>query len=382
MEGIREEASEWVVRMAEDDASLEERRQFLRWLKRSPVHLEQFLHAEGVWSDLAAVDPQKRMDVSKLEREVQWEVADLRGVTARQSPQADYEAGAEDQVAVPAGRRAVAGQLAGSRRMGAGRIVVLAAAIAFVVVGVFALRTHLATNYVTGVGEQRTVRLEDGSTITLNTRSRVAVKFDDEAREIRLKEGEALFKVARDETRPFRVVSGRAVVQALGTEFLVRRGAMNTAVTVLEGRVSVTRASEPGSAQREPANGQGGAGPEPPERLVLDAGGRAEIEASGMRTRTLASTAPAVAWQNRRLMFAGESLADAVAEFNRYNQSQMVVRGESLSRERISGVFDVDRPEALIQFLQHAGAIQPPRRNGEIIVLQPPSSRREAVEGR
>src|SRR6185312_4127329 len=49
--------------------------------------------------------------------------------------------------------------------------------------------------YATGIGEQRTAKLADGSFIYLNTDSKVEVDFSDKARDVRLLRGEALFVV-------------------------------------------------------------------------------------------------------------------------------------------------------------------------------------------
>ena len=66
----------------------------------------------------------------------------------------------------------------------------------------------------TAVGENRTVPLPDGSRITVGGYSRVEVSFSDSERRVELARGEALFKVAKDPTRPFVVHAGRARVVA------------------------------------------------------------------------------------------------------------------------------------------------------------------------
>src|SRR5690606_28626324 len=91
----------------------------------------------------------------------------------------------------------------------------------------------------TGVGEQRTVTLEDGSRVSLNTATRLSLHFDRGVRRVRLQSGEALFEVARDPGRPFVVESGDRQVRALGTAFIVRRDAGRIAVTLMEGSVEV-----------------------------------------------------------------------------------------------------------------------------------------------
>jgi transmembrane sensor len=336
-----DEAADWVVRLADEDATPEEKRRFVAWLKRSPVHMEHFLRAEKSWADLAAVDPERRLDLEELKRAADWGVAELRGRAADLPPR--------KLVRPRLGRWPVA----------------LAACALLLLIGVLFIGPRPSEDYATGVGEQRTVRLSDGSMLTLNTRSRASVRYSRVGRSIELREGEALFKVAKDPARPFLVWSGHAVVRAVGTEFVVRREPASTAVTVLEGRVSVARRDgrsgiEDGTAasRSEPA-------------IPLNAGGRAEVEASRIRTSAVSDASLAVAWRSGRLVFQGETLAQAVAEFNRYNEVQLVVRDAALARERISGVFDVDQPQALVRFLEVSRAIDPPRSGGRSILLEP-----------
>src|SRR5262249_20575532 len=114
------------------------------------------------------------------------------------------------------------------------------------VLGWFAspLRYAAGTTYVTQLGEQRTFRLPDGSVLYLNTQSRATVSYSNIARDVQLEQGEALFAVAAESRRPFRVHTGTAVVQAIGTQFNVYRNLDATTVSVIEGRVKVSPADE------------------------------------------------------------------------------------------------------------------------------------------
>src|SRR6185437_16489569 len=88
----------------------------------------------------------------------------------------------------------------------------------------------------TGVGEQRTVKLQDNSVVELNAQSRIEVRFTRTAREVRLVDGEALFSVEHDmerPTRPFTVVADNIELKALGTQFDVYRHAAGEADTVV-----------------------------------------------------------------------------------------------------------------------------------------------------
>jgi transmembrane sensor len=72
-------------------------------------------------------------------------------------------------------------------------------------------------------GTRQTIKLDDGSTITLNAGSRISFlqPFPAQKREITLL-GEAFFQVAKDSRRPFIVTTGQLKTRALGTSFNIR----------------------------------------------------------------------------------------------------------------------------------------------------------------
>lgn len=338
-EAILDEASHWVVRMAAPDATAEEKRAFIAWLKRSPVHLGEYLRLERTWSDLGAVDGSRRIDVAALLAGCADNVVDLHA-SAAVDPS-------------PVRQR---------RFRHRGIAAALAACFALVVAGPLWMQAQLANRYVTGIGEQRTVKLGDGSTVVLNTDTKVRVAFTDSQREVQLLEGEALFDVVKDPARPFRVVSDHAIAQAVGTSFIVRQKDRETIVTVIEGHVAVAYSA---------AADAFGPVDIPPQAVRLSAGVRADIVGEAIKTARVENPATVTAWRSGRLIFEGETLAAAVAEFNRYNELQLVLEDPQLSGERLSGVFDADQPQALVRFLERSGVIQPAQAQGETIRLVP-----------
>lgn len=91
--------------------------------------------------------------------------------------------------------------------------------------------------------QKATITLADGSSILLNTNSRILYpeKFFEGKRQVML-EGEAFFEVARNELKPFEVVSRGVVTQVLGTSFNInaQRGS-DVEVAVQSGLVRVAR---------------------------------------------------------------------------------------------------------------------------------------------
>ena len=97
------------------------------------------------------------------------------------------------------------------------------------------------TRYVTAIGEQRTIQLDDGSRIILDTSSEVAVRLTGNRRSVTLTAGQAMFDVQGDPARPFVVAAGDTKVTAIGTRFDVRRSGAGARVILVDGRVDVRR---------------------------------------------------------------------------------------------------------------------------------------------
>jgi transmembrane sensor len=337
---IAEEAADWLVRLSSNDASAEEQREFVAWLKRSPVHLGVYLGVERTWASLGQVDAVRRIDVAAL-----LVAPDTNVVHLGSSP---------PPVRVQVRSRSV--------------ITAFAASALLACAGLIWFQLQFAHRFTTGVGEQRTLRLSDGSTVVLNTDTAVRVSFTDAVREVRLLHGEALFNVTKNHARPFRVRSDEVVAQAVGTSFVVRRKPTETVVTVIEGEVAVVDYAQVNVASPTVL----------PELAVhVTAGTRADVtDNAKIRTASVANPAAVTAWRSGRLIFDGEPLVDVIAEFNRYNEIQLVLENSQLSDEPISGVFDADQPLALARFLERSGAIEPIQPTGGSIALVPSSTRR------
>lgn len=213
--------------------------------------------------------------------------------------------------------------------------------------------------YATALGEQRSVLLEDGSMISLNTSTRIEVAFTDETRQVRLVQGEALFDIEKDVARPFLVETGSAMIRVTGTKFNVYEQSEGTAVTVLRGEVEVRpRTAAPAvSAANEPVES---ARSPPVEVAKLTAGRRALVKSGSaeIETTTVTSLEPVTAWTERRLVFDSTPLSDIVQQFNRYNHKRLVLDDPSLASLELSGVFGSNDPEVLVLFLQRVANVE------------------------
>jgi transmembrane sensor len=199
-----------------------------------------------------------------------------------------------------------------------------------------------ARTYSTGIGEQRTIQLADGSAVELNSRSRIKVRLTDRQRDVALIEGQALFRVAKDKQRPFVVQAGEARVRAVGTEFDVYRKPTVTVVTVVEGRVE----TYPGS------DGAGAAA------IVLSAGDQLTVLPHSVPRPKRADTAAATAWVHKRLIFEETPLSEVAEEFNRYNRRPLAIDDPELQTLKISGIYSSTDPVSLINFLRNQNSMR------------------------
>jgi transmembrane sensor len=195
-----------------------------------------------------------------------------------------------------------------------------------------AVTAGLARNerYATRLGEVRTVALQDGSVVTLNTQSTIAVAYSRGYRRVHLIAGEALFDVAKDASRPFVVSAGLAQVRAVGTSFTVScPPAAPVEVLVREGIVEV-----------------GDAAARKPIVLRLGASEKATVSQAAI-TGSAVSEAEVnrrLSWRDGQLSFGGETLAEAAAEYARYSDVRIVIDDPALRARPIVGLYQTNDP--------------------------------------
>lgn len=345
---IAQQAAQWLCELSYSDTG--KRADFVQWLKRSPAHVEEFLLASTVCASFARGQADDTNEINRLVEEALHAPADAE--VMRLHPTAD----ARPNDARP------------SRRKHRSWMAV-AAAICTLVLGtllVIPWAIDRMNSYTTRTGEQRTIRLEDGSRVQMNARSRFTVRYSTDARDVELMEGEAVFDVQHDPSRPFRVHTGDAIIQAVGTQFNVYRQASgHTVVSVLEGVVQVTR--ESAGAEPRIATGR------PATQVRIRAGQGADVPPSGsIEKQEHTDIARVMSWQNRRLVFREERLQNIAAEFARYSPYHLELRGVSVKDKRITGTFDADDPQSLVMFLDSLGAFRIEASTaGAVIAAQP-----------
>lgn len=292
------EAGEWTLRRREG-LSRAEQAALQTWLDEDTRHGRALDQSERLWDELAD--------------------ADLRGLDAGLGGEARPR------------RRAVPAWAA------------LAATLAVgAVIGVGAYSPP-GQAYATEHGEVRTVRLADGSAITLGAKSKVVVRMTGDGRQVDLREGEAVFDVAPDASRPFRVRAADTQVTVLGTQFVVKAAPDRVRVDVIKGVVRVAKAENPLVAPfiRNEAVG---------ERIVR--GERLESP-RGDDLKRIASVDPAAAapWTQGRLVYENASLAEVVDDLNRYGPVDVELASKELGDLRVNAALRRDQAGAFLDTL-------------------------------
>lgn len=320
----RQCAAHWLSVLSDENCTEAERRQFFAWLRSSGQHVDEFLRL----SRLAGRTSQREL----------WPDTDLAALIAAARASGEGNVTSLDFSPEVSPRRQPRKLLRWS----------MAAAIAcvLVVVGLIAVQGEwFVPEYVTAVGEQRSITLEDGSVVELNSRSRLRAHFEDHLRAIELLEGEAIFRVSKDPSRPFRVRTGATDIVAVGTAFNVKASDSRTVVTVLEGRVRVN--------QRDAAARSAAAAAKAVDEFELAVGDQLTIAKAQPAIRiSLRDTEKVTSWTERRLIFEDTPLSAAAAEFARYSPRAIRIEDPSVAERKINGVFDATDPASLAEFLK------------------------------
>ncbi len=276
-QNIKREAADWLARSLGDDWSAENERAFQEWMAADARHAAAFKAVNTVWVSAAAL-PRPMLQQRVHSRPV-------------------------------LDRRLLLGGIAAAGALG----------------GTFAFMSMAAAKtYVTDVGEQKHVALEDGTEILLDTNTKLVVTFSDKTRLVDLRYGRANFRVAGDAKRNFEVKAANRLVQGGRSIFDVRRDGDDVSVVIIEGQVTVTGgAADVRTAQRL------GVG----DRLTSRAASAPKLDKPNLQ--------PLLAWQTGQAIFDGEPLPGAVAEMNRYSTLKLDVADARIAKFRVSGVYRV-----------------------------------------
>ena len=320
-----------------------------------------------------------------------WLRADPRHATALHSMQATLDtlrqlpAGAGTAPDVSTGPDATAhapARAPGMRHHRPGRRALLARAATFASVCMVATGGWLGwshwqrqplfeQSFASARGQQLAVDLPDagahGSSLRLDTATRLDARLYRDRREVQLHQGQALFAVAPDAGRPFRVQAGPLRITVVGTRFSVRHtasgvGAGQTVVAVEHGRVRIDPTDSQAGSERT-------TGPAP-AFLELGAGQMVVADEAGhLQAVALVPAAAVAPWREGRVNFDQTPLAQAIAEFERYGPTLLVVRDPAVAAMRVGGSYGLQQWRHFAETLPLVLPVRLLRRGEHLVVV-------------
>ncbi len=307
---VDDEAANWLMILSRENVSGHTLGEFEAWLRQSVRHRRAFDRLSALWDDFGALTVLEDHAAS---------VAEMSNLS-------------KDKI---------------SRRVLMG----VAASAGLAVLGGATFYTRWSAEQIqegefrTAVGEQKIVRLSDGSVVHLNTDTELLIAFTPSARNVALYRGEAHFEVAKDSRRKFGVRAGGGRIEAVGTAFTVRlRPSVGVEVTVEEGRVVL--APDAVDAEQNTALAK--------DAQHLSVGGNAIYNADIKKIAQLkqAEVTRKLSWRQGVLAYAGEPLSDVIADISRYTNVTIEVSDPSLRARPIGGYFKVDDVDELFESLE------------------------------
>jgi transmembrane sensor len=324
---IAQQAGEWFIANQAGSLPEEDGAAFLAWLKASPIHVREYLGVARIAHHLPAAVGEPQMPLETF--------------------LAQAAAGDDDNV-VPL-QRHTPEQRSSVVRRSSSQVWAVAASLLALATGVLwwghdGELFGLPKTYRTAHGEQSVERLPDGSVLRLDTDSEATVRYSGSERLIEVKRGQALFEVAHESNRRFRVAAGDAGAIALGTQFDVYRKVGAIEITVAQGEIAVFT-EEPSWLRT--------AGGMPAAVRRVTAGYQVRIDAGVMSTQPVpVDLSQTLGWVQHKIVFEHRPLGEVAAEFNRYGSIPVEIEDAELRALPVSGMFDADDTESFVAFLQ------------------------------
>lgn len=268
---IVDQAIAWYVKLSSGVETPDDHAAFQRWRNADPEHVRAWLRLEAMGKQ-------------------------LQHSTARIAPAVTRKTLRAMAVGSPARRRVLKGLMfAGA-----------AGGTAWLLRDQLSVEGYFADIH-TATGERRTIVLEDGTTLLLNTASAIDVRFDDRQRLVHLLSGEVMATTAHDPIgRPFLLTTRDGTLTPLGTRFTVRRddASRSTRLAVLAGQVDVY-----------PRN-------DPAQHVLVSAGWQTRFTHDAVDTPTRLDDA-AQSWTDGILTAERTRLADFLSELSRYRHGYL-----------------------------------------------------------
>jgi transmembrane sensor len=311
---IRAQASAWLRRREFQDWDAATQKEFEAWRKASPANAVAYLRVEQIW---------RRADKLRVLKHP-----------------------AREEKSLPARLKSILPKI--------GAAIVIVGLVGFA--GQIYFASGDTKTYATPVGAHETISLGDGSKIELNTDTVLRVRESRTSRAAELVRGEAYFQIRHDAAHPFTVTAADHRVTDLGTKFLVRRDQGPLEVTLLEGSARIETVGSNASSHT----------------VVLRPGDVALATASSVSVsrRSSQGLAAQFAWRQGLLVFNHTTLADAAAEFNRYNRTRLIIADRDIAAHTIGGTFRTSDVEGFAEITRQLLNMRVEKLGSDIVITR------------
>jgi len=327
-DAVQETAIQWHVLLSGGAASENDWMDFTRWLEEDPKHNEAYDLVALSWESAAEYQVDSQPVSNKSPTDILGALWNRAGKLLDTQPWAF-----------------------------SGGIGVAVAAMIMVLLAPVLLENNNPSSpliYATAIGEQRTVTLEDGSTVLLNTATTISVNITAKSRNIELKQGEAFFTVQHENNRLFEVRANGLRITDLGTSFDVRALGAKTQISVVDGIVEV---------EKQLSNDN-----QAPVRLI--AGQQATHSNDlGMQVKSF-DVSKTTAWQRGNLVFNNDTLSTVIAEINRYFPKPLRLIGDDLHNMPFSGIIQISDQRRMVHDLTALLSLDAYETDAEIILTK------------
>lgn len=304
-ESVRREAADWVTALHNERWNDGMHSQLEEWLAQSEDHRQVFLEMQDVWASI----PESALHAPYTE--ISEEQSSLISVLV---------------------------QLVSDWKM-------TSMAFGFVcLLGAFSLLKIVGSEqqwqqYDTQVGENKTLRLEDGSELVLGAATSIRWQMREHQRHVTLLTGQVYFDIADDKLKPFVIYAGLTSVEVVGTKFDVRKIEHQTDVSVVDGHVRINNIDY--------QNGEVIKNQEV-EDISLYAGDKLSVRRGNVRSPIeKVSVSEISAWKDGRFVYRNADLAEVVNDAKRYYHGDINFHGSDLTGLKVTTTFTLSQLDSL-----------------------------------
>lgn len=299
---LQDQALDWFTRFQSGTVSDAERTEFTQWYAKSDKHAGCYDKVESLWESPALDIAAQRVEQKKSTLKPMMQQAEKITAFSWKPIWA-----------------------------------IAASLFLFAIIGPNIINAHFNADIVTATGEQKLLKLDDGTQLTLNTESAVDIALSEQFRDVTLLDGEIYLDVTKDASRPFRVHVDDVLVKVLGTRFSVQRKKDSIVVSGHSGQIAVST-----------QNG---------EPMIITVGERIVVKAGELFSDKI-NPNQAFSWANNRFTFDDQPLGDVLAELDRYYYGKIVITNDEVAKMRISGSYSLTDPKKIAHSISRVAGVK------------------------